>query len=76
MLSNVPQLKAENEDAARRFITLVDEIYDRGVNLIVSAQVPLIDLYAGKRLVFEFERTRSRLTEMQSQEYLSRAHRA
>jgi cell division protein ZapE len=75
VLSNLPQLRPDNEDAARRFITLIDEFYDRGVNLILSAAVPLSGLYAGKRLVFEFERTRSRLTEMQSKEYLSRPHR-
>lgn len=74
LLSRVPQLSGDDEDAARRFITLVDEFYDRGVKLILAAAVPLADLYAGKRLGFEFERTRSRLIEMQSQEYLARPH--
>lgn len=76
LLSRVPQLDAFKEDAARRFINLVDEFYDRGVKLIIAADVDLEQLYAGEKLRFEFQRTRSRLTEMQSQEYLARAHLA
>ncbi len=64
-----------DDDAARRFIALVDEFYDRRVNLIVAAAVSIDDLYAGKRLTFEFERTRSRLTEMQTADYLASPHR-
>jgi cell division protein ZapE len=74
LLSRVPQLTASDEDMARRFITLVDEFYDRGVKLILAAEVPRDQLYAGKRLAFEFQRTLSRLQEMQSQEYLARPH--
>jgi cell division protein ZapE len=70
----VPQLTANQDDQARRFITLVDEFYDRNVSLIISAQVTLDDLYVGTRLAFEFARTRSRLAEMQSHEYLARPH--
>lgn len=62
------------DNAIRRFITLVDELYDRGVNLYLSAQVPLPELYVGEALAFEFQRTRSRLTEMQSEEYLRKQH--
>jgi cell division protein ZapE len=74
LLSRVPRLTGDDEDAARRFITLVDEFYDRGVKLILAADVPREQLYAGKRLAFEFQRAQSRLTEMQSQEYLARPH--
>lgn len=74
MVSAVPQLTVELENQARRFIALVDELYDRNVTLIVSAAVPLASLYVGQRLRFEFERTRSRLVEMQTREYLARAH--
>ena len=74
LLSRVPQLTTKDEDAARRFITLVDEFYDRGVKLILAADVPAEQLYTGRRLAFEFERTLSRLTEMRSQEYLARPH--
>jgi cell division protein ZapE len=74
LLANVPQLDEDDADAARRFVTLIDEFYDRNVKLLLSAAAPVDELYRGRRLAFEFERTASRLTEMQSHEYLSRAH--
>ncbi|MEM9385940.1 MAG: cell division protein ZapE [Pseudomonadota bacterium] len=74
MVSAVPVLNSQMENQARRFIALVDEFYDRNVKLILSAAAPLEGLYAGERLNFEFERTHSRLLEMQSTEYLARAH--
>jgi cell division protein ZapE len=74
ILTGLRRLGTQDEDAARRFITLIDELYDRGVKLLVGAAVPVQEIYAGKRLVFEFERTRSRLTEMQSEEYLAKPH--
>ena len=52
-----------------------DEFYDRAVKLVVAAERPITELYRGTRLTFEFERTQSRLIEMQSQEYLAREHR-
>lgn len=76
LLSNVPQLAVHQESAARRFISLVDEFYDHGVKLIISAAVPITELYQGERLRFEFERTQSRLLEMQSHDYLAGSHRA
>ena len=75
VISNVPIFTALNDDAARRFINLVDEFYDRGVKLAVSAAAPINELYAGGRLSFEFERTESRLLEMQNREYLACPHR-
>ena len=75
ILSNVPKLDASREDQARRFINLVDEFYDRSVKLIISAAVSIADLYGGEKLVFEFERTQSRLLEMQSHDYLASEHR-
>ncbi len=74
IVSDVPALGAHNDDQARRFIALVDEFYDRRVKLIVCAAVELEDLYAGQRLKFEFERTASRLIEMQSTAYLAAPH--
>ncbi len=74
-VSDVPLLDGEHENQARRFIALVDEFYDRGVKLIISAREPLPTLYRGSRLTFEFERTSSRLIEMQSQAYLARPHK-
>lgn len=76
LLSEVPALDGTRDDQARRFVNLVDEFYDRNVKLALTAAVPLADLYSGTRLAFEFARTRSRLQEMQSHEYLARAHRA
>ncbi|HEX3838535.1 MAG TPA: cell division protein ZapE [Steroidobacteraceae bacterium] len=75
LVAHVPVLSAQDEDAARRFIALVDELYDRRVNLVVTAAAPLLQLYQGERLQFEFQRVLSRLTEMQTPEYLSQPHR-
>ncbi len=74
IISDVPQLTREKEDQARRFIALVDEFYDRRVKLILAAAVDLDKLYTGRRLRFEFERTASRLMEMQTSDYLGKAH--
>jgi cell division protein ZapE len=74
ILSGVPLLGAD-DNAARRFIALVDELYERGVKLLLSSQVPFNLLYDGDRLAFEFRRTVSRLTEMQSTDYLGLPHR-
>lgn len=76
LISNVPVFTPKNDDQARRFISLVDEFYDRNVKLVLSAAEPLEKLYSGGRLRFEFERTVSRLLEMQSHDYLARPHRA
>lgn len=75
LISNVPQLGANKDDAARRFLALVDEFYERRVKLILSASVPLEDIYAGGKLEFEYRRCISRLQEMQSHEYLAQAHK-
>ena len=75
LISNVPRFGAGNDDAARRFINLVDEFYDRSVKLALSAAAPVHELYSGGRLGFEFQRTESRLLEMQSREYLACPHR-
>lgn len=57
------------DDCARRFIALVDEFYDRHKLIIIDAQCELIALYQGGRVAKSFERTVSRLTEMQSVDY-------
>jgi cell division protein ZapE len=75
-VGRVPVMDATGDDAARRFISMVDEFYDRGVKLVLSAaaQEPA-DLYRGERLEFEFRRTASRLAEMRGRRYLARPHR-
>lgn len=75
VLANIPALDDDRNDEARRLINLIDEFYDRNVKMVISAAVPLAGLYTGRRLAFEFERTRSRLLEMQSREYLGRPHK-
>ncbi len=74
-LSDIPILGSGRDDRTRRFIFLVDEFYDRRVKLVISAEAPPVRLYSGERLAFEFQRTVSRLTEMQTQGYLSTPHR-
>jgi len=74
-ISNVPGLGLANDDQARRFVNLVDEFYDRQVKLVLSAERPLVELYSEGKLNFEFQRTVSRLLEMQSHEYLAKEHR-
>ncbi|HEA52860.1 hypothetical protein LCGC14_0826110 [marine sediment metagenome] len=76
IISNVPVLGGERDDQSRRFVNMIDEFYDRSVKVIISAAVPITELYTGGRLSFEFERTESRLLEMQSQEYLETQHKS
>ena len=75
LISGVPEFVSDKDDQARRFINLVDEFYDRNVKLVLAAAKPLLELYSGGRLEFEFQRTISRLQEMQSFEYLAREHK-
>jgi len=74
LISGVPRFREGDNDAARRFVNLVDEFYDRGVNLLLSAAAPPDELYEGARLAAAFRRTASRLTEMQTEEYLAKPH--
>lgn len=74
ILSGIPVLDETLENEARRFVALVDEFYDHRVKLIASAATGIDAVYTGSRLVREFERTRSRLLEMQSRAYLGSEH--
>ena len=76
IVSGVPELDSELENQARRFIALIDEFYDRRVKLVLSAASAVDTLYSGDRLSFEFDRTVSRLLEMQSTDYLAAPHLA
>jgi cell division protein ZapE len=75
LVSNVPVLDGSRDDPARRFIALVDELYDRNVSLVISAGAEPPALYRGDRLRSAFARTASRLMEMRSAEYLGREHK-
>ncbi len=70
ILSDVPVMDENIDDQARRFIYLIDELYDRRVTLIMSAKADIQSLYRGEMLAFAYRRTASRLLEMRSQDYL------
>ena len=74
LLGGIPLFDGRNDDPARRFVTAIDEFYDRHVNLVCTADASPVELYSGERLAHAFERTASRLIEMQSAEYLAREH--
>jgi cell division protein ZapE len=74
-LSGVPRMSAGMSSEARRFTWLVDVLYDHKVKLVISAECAAAELYTEGVLANEFHRTVSRLTEMQSQDYLSQARR-
>ncbi|MBD1226801.1 cell division protein ZapE [Xenorhabdus griffiniae] len=74
LLHDMPIMTALNENAARRFIALVDEFYERQVKLIINADAPMEQIYQGDLLAFEYQRCLSRLQEMQSEEYLKLPH--
>ena len=70
LLENVPQLSAARRNESKRFVTLVDILYEAGANLVISAEVDAEDLYPEGDGKFEFARTISRLMEMRSEDYL------
>lgn len=75
ILSDIPILGAGNRDQARRFMTLIDALYDQGVRLVASAEAVPEKLYDGEDWGFEFDRTISRLMEMQSSDYFESRRR-
>lgn len=75
VLSNVPQMSAGQASEARRFTWLVDVLYDHRVKLLCSAAVAPEQLYTAGALAGEFQRTASRLIEMQSRQYLEAPRR-
>ncbi len=74
-ISNIPKMNDNHNDKAKRFINMIDEFYDRNVNLLSSAETRPEQLYSGKQFAFEFKRTISRLQEMRSHEYMQRPHK-
>lgn len=74
ILSDVPVMDENLDDKARRFVYLIDELYDRRVKLIISADAAPEKLYTGDMLKFAFNRTSSRLIEMRSTGYLETPH--
>lgn len=74
LLEGVPQLTPEKRNEARRFVTLIDALYEHKVKLVMSMAAPVAELYPAGDGAFEFHRTVSRLEEMQSGDYLATAH--
>jgi cell division protein ZapE len=72
LISNLPVIAPDDEATACYWIELIDILYDNQITLILSAEVPLKELYPRGKKQFEFERTLSRLIEMQSLEYLQK----
>ena len=62
------------DDAARRFINMIDTFYDMHVNIVVSAASEPEKIYNGKKLAFEFDRAVSRINEMQTSKYIESVH--
>ena len=75
ILSEVPYMPPRMTNEARRFIWLIDVLYDHKIKLIVSAEVLATDLYTEGQIISEFSRTVSRLIEMQSRDYLDAPRR-
>ena len=74
MIDDIPRLEAAKRDAAKRFVVLVDSLYEHKVNLFATAAAEPGALYTEGDTAFEFERTVSRLMEMQAEDYLDSPH--
>ena len=74
LISDIPLLTESKENETRRFIALIDECYERKVNLIISSEKNIKEIYSGSKLLKPIERALSRLEEMKSSEFLSLPH--
>ena len=74
ILKGIPQMNEEKKDSARRFVTLIDALYEHRSALVCSAAVGPTELYVGREGGFEFHRTASRLIEMQAADYIKQRH--
>jgi cell division protein ZapE len=74
LLDDVPQMSGDQRNEARRFMMLVDALYEHRCNLLIAADAPPERLYTGQDGGFEFQRTVSRLMEMQSKDYIALPH--
>jgi cell division protein ZapE len=73
ILQGIPRLTREDRNEAKRFVTLIDTLYDHRIKLIATAETPPEGIYEAGDGTFEFARTVSRLIEMQSETYLASA---
>jgi cell division protein ZapE len=76
IISRIPKLGPNNRDAAKRFVTMIDALYEAKTNLVCSAETPPHKIYTKGDGAFEFERTVSRLMEMQADGYIATPHRS
>jgi len=76
LLSDIPKMSREHRNEAKRFVTLIDELYEHKVKLICTAEASPDKLYEKGDGSFEFDRTASRLIEMQSQKYMTKGHKS
>jgi len=74
ILKGIPRMNEDNKDKARRFVTLIDALYEHRTALICSADALPDQLYSGSEGGFEFQRTVSRLIEMQAADYIRQRH--
>jgi cell division protein ZapE len=75
LLDSVPRLSPDKRNEARRFVTLIDALYEARTKLVMSADAEPGELYPAGDGAFEFERTASRLMEMRTHDYLAAHHR-
>ncbi len=75
LIAGVPRMDEEKDDVAKRFMHLIDSLYDHSVKTVITAAAEPVDLYHGRYLALPFQRTVSRLIEMGTQRYLARPHR-
>jgi cell division protein ZapE len=74
ILGGIPRMSKDMRNEAKRFMNLIDVLYEKKVNLVASAEAPPEELYAAGTHAFEFQRTTSRLVEMQTPEYIDLPH--
>ena len=74
MIDGIPKLNADEREVAKRFVVLIDSLYEKKVNLFASAEVGPSTIYSSGDITFEFQRTVSRLIEMQAEDYIASNH--
>jgi cell division protein ZapE len=74
IIDDIPKLSAQEREVAKRFVVLIDSLYEHRVNLFASAEVEPAEIYPAGDTAFEFQRTVSRLMEMQAEDYIASPH--
>ena len=74
IIDGIPKLSPQDREVAKRFVVLIDSLYEHRVNLFASADVDPGEIYPAGDTAFEFQRTVSRLIEMQAEDYIAAAH--